>query len=305
MGVSGWELASIIQTPLLVQSGFTTYTMKLLFIFQRRLRPTAMSSNARGSADSMPKYGGWGGGWGGGNGGDGGGGASASGGGMAGTGMSDGFRRGNAAKGGGTGSMGQSSGRFYGNSTAATGMPTIDGLTTSNGHVTCRSLPSERRATEDGGNIRSQDLPPPYNDFHRNSDASVRNVTIPTTTTSTTLPTRAGDTASQWWPRDDDDLRIIGFTNRKCIRRSDNQIGARYVCSSFPVDADDLRRSSDDNTDDDDDDEEEDDYAANTRSTNGDPSTGSSSTDNGCSDRRDLTSSLGAALFRPLVIPST
>jgi len=37
MGISGWRLATIIQTPLLVQSSFTTYTMKLLFIFQRRL----------------------------------------------------------------------------------------------------------------------------------------------------------------------------------------------------------------------------------------------------------------------------
>lgn len=37
MGVSGWELASIVQTPLLVQSTFTVYTMKLLFIFQRPL----------------------------------------------------------------------------------------------------------------------------------------------------------------------------------------------------------------------------------------------------------------------------
>ena len=37
MGLSGWHLATIVQTPLLVQSSFTTYTMKLLFIFQRRL----------------------------------------------------------------------------------------------------------------------------------------------------------------------------------------------------------------------------------------------------------------------------
>lgn len=39
MGLSGWELATIVQTPLLVQSSFTTYTMKLLMVFQRRIHP--------------------------------------------------------------------------------------------------------------------------------------------------------------------------------------------------------------------------------------------------------------------------
>ena len=37
MGASGWELATIVQTPILLQSSFTTYTIKLLMIFQRRL----------------------------------------------------------------------------------------------------------------------------------------------------------------------------------------------------------------------------------------------------------------------------
>jgi len=47
MGVSGWELATIIQTPLLTQSSFTTFTMKLLFLFQRRLKPIS-AVNRRG-----------------------------------------------------------------------------------------------------------------------------------------------------------------------------------------------------------------------------------------------------------------
>ncbi len=37
MGVSGWQLACVIQTPLLLQPSFSTYTMKLLMVFQRRL----------------------------------------------------------------------------------------------------------------------------------------------------------------------------------------------------------------------------------------------------------------------------
>lgn len=44
MGLSGWHLATIVQTPLLVQSSFSTYTMKLLFIFQRRLRQLSTSA---------------------------------------------------------------------------------------------------------------------------------------------------------------------------------------------------------------------------------------------------------------------
>ena len=39
MGLSGWELATIVQTPLLIQSSFTTYILKMLFIFQRKLYP--------------------------------------------------------------------------------------------------------------------------------------------------------------------------------------------------------------------------------------------------------------------------
>jgi len=38
MGLKGWHLASIIRTPLFVQSSFSAYTIKLLFIFQRRLQ---------------------------------------------------------------------------------------------------------------------------------------------------------------------------------------------------------------------------------------------------------------------------
>ena len=39
MGVSGWELATVIQTPYLAQSTFTTYTLKLLMVFQRPIIP--------------------------------------------------------------------------------------------------------------------------------------------------------------------------------------------------------------------------------------------------------------------------
>ena len=38
MGLKGWYLASIIRTRLFVQSSFSAYTIKLLFIFQRRLQ---------------------------------------------------------------------------------------------------------------------------------------------------------------------------------------------------------------------------------------------------------------------------
>lgn len=61
MGVSGWELATIIQTPLLIQSSFTTYTMKLLMVFQRRINPSMqqlcrMTSSAPGTpADTRSK----------------------------------------------------------------------------------------------------------------------------------------------------------------------------------------------------------------------------------------------------------
>ena len=37
MGAMGWELATILQTPAIVQTTFTKYSMKLLMIFQRRL----------------------------------------------------------------------------------------------------------------------------------------------------------------------------------------------------------------------------------------------------------------------------
>ena len=37
MGVTGWEIATVIQTPAFMQSSFTTYTMKLMMFFQRRL----------------------------------------------------------------------------------------------------------------------------------------------------------------------------------------------------------------------------------------------------------------------------
>ena len=37
MGARGWELAAMVQTPSLVQSSFTKYTMKILMIFQRNL----------------------------------------------------------------------------------------------------------------------------------------------------------------------------------------------------------------------------------------------------------------------------
>ena len=40
MGVMGWQLAAILQTPAIVQSTFTTYTIKLIMIFQRRLIPS-------------------------------------------------------------------------------------------------------------------------------------------------------------------------------------------------------------------------------------------------------------------------
>ena len=52
MGLSGWELATIVQTPLLVQSSFTTYVMKLLFIFQRKLIP----SHRKATEDYIKKY---------------------------------------------------------------------------------------------------------------------------------------------------------------------------------------------------------------------------------------------------------
>ncbi|ELT97862.1 hypothetical protein CAPTEDRAFT_224889 [Capitella teleta] len=53
MGVSGWELAGIIQTPLLIQSSFTTYTMKLLMVFQRRINPS-MQRLIKESCSSVP-----------------------------------------------------------------------------------------------------------------------------------------------------------------------------------------------------------------------------------------------------------
>ena len=52
MGNAGWEIATIIQTPILLQSSFTTYTIKLLMFFQRRLyyaRNQSQIANGTGS----------------------------------------------------------------------------------------------------------------------------------------------------------------------------------------------------------------------------------------------------------------
>ena len=40
MGVMGWQLAAILQTPAIVQTSFTVYAIKLIMIFQRRLLPS-------------------------------------------------------------------------------------------------------------------------------------------------------------------------------------------------------------------------------------------------------------------------
>ena len=40
MGVMGWELAAMVQSPVIIQSSFTTFTMKLMMIFQRKLIPS-------------------------------------------------------------------------------------------------------------------------------------------------------------------------------------------------------------------------------------------------------------------------
>lgn len=47
MGLSGWELASIIQTPLLIQTSVSTYTIKVLFIFQRPLIKSTIEAYPR------------------------------------------------------------------------------------------------------------------------------------------------------------------------------------------------------------------------------------------------------------------
>ena len=36
----GWELAAMVQSPVIVQSGFTTFTIKMMMIFQRKLIPS-------------------------------------------------------------------------------------------------------------------------------------------------------------------------------------------------------------------------------------------------------------------------
>ena len=54
MGVSGWELAAIIQTPLLVQSSFTTFTMKLLMVYQRRIHPSMEQLRRLTTSNSVP-----------------------------------------------------------------------------------------------------------------------------------------------------------------------------------------------------------------------------------------------------------
>jgi hypothetical protein len=54
MGVSGWELAAIIQTPLLIQSSFTSYTMKLLMIFQRKILANFEKMKRMKATSSLP-----------------------------------------------------------------------------------------------------------------------------------------------------------------------------------------------------------------------------------------------------------
>ena len=54
MGVSGWELAAVVQTPALLQSSFTKYTMKLLLFFQRRLIPGYERLKTLRSSSSLP-----------------------------------------------------------------------------------------------------------------------------------------------------------------------------------------------------------------------------------------------------------
>lgn len=41
MGELGWTLAAVVQTPVLVQTSFRCFTMKLLLIFQRPIPPAA------------------------------------------------------------------------------------------------------------------------------------------------------------------------------------------------------------------------------------------------------------------------
>ena len=45
MGASGWELTAIIQTPILVQSSFTTFTIKVLMLFQRAIYKSHQVAN--------------------------------------------------------------------------------------------------------------------------------------------------------------------------------------------------------------------------------------------------------------------
>ena len=45
MGASGWELTAIVQTPILVQSSFTTFTIKVLMIFQRCIYKSHLVAN--------------------------------------------------------------------------------------------------------------------------------------------------------------------------------------------------------------------------------------------------------------------
>lgn len=57
MGISGWEIASIIQTPVIVQTSFTTYRMKLLMFFQRKLYPVkkqSIEARAKTKASTLP-----------------------------------------------------------------------------------------------------------------------------------------------------------------------------------------------------------------------------------------------------------
>lgn len=50
----GWELAAIIQTPSLVQSSFTKYTLKMLMIYQRKIDANFEKVKALRAASSLP-----------------------------------------------------------------------------------------------------------------------------------------------------------------------------------------------------------------------------------------------------------
>ena len=60
MGVMGWELAAIIQTPSLVQSSFTKYTLKMLMIYQRKIDARFEKVKALRAASTLPNTKGFG-----------------------------------------------------------------------------------------------------------------------------------------------------------------------------------------------------------------------------------------------------